>query len=173
MTNWKMLTVVGADQPGIVAKLTEALYQAGCNLGEASMLRLGANFTMMLMVNPEGEVENLHQTVQPVTDALNLHYHIDDIDGHLHQHRVPDVHVTVYGADRPGIVSEVTTRLAAAGLHILELDTDVAGDDAQPVFIMHIEGHAGKGMDALRTAVDEINDKTIIVTLSDIDTLIG
>jgi N-acetylneuraminate synthase/N,N'-diacetyllegionaminate synthase len=31
---WQMLTVVGADRPGIVAKLTKALFRGGCNLGE-------------------------------------------------------------------------------------------------------------------------------------------
>jgi len=36
--HWHMLTVVGADRPGIVAKLTEALFRGGCNLGEASMV---------------------------------------------------------------------------------------------------------------------------------------
>jgi glycine cleavage system transcriptional repressor len=67
--HWHMLTVVGADRPGIVAKLTEALFRGGCNLGEASMARLGGNFCMMLMV--EGaNAATLEQLVRPMTDAL-------------------------------------------------------------------------------------------------------
>jgi len=42
--NWYMLTLVGEDRPGIVAKLTAALFAAGCNLGEATMARLGGIF---------------------------------------------------------------------------------------------------------------------------------
>ncbi|MFQ5443717.1 MAG: glycine cleavage system protein R [Nitrospinales bacterium] len=53
MKQWYMLTLVGKDRPGIVAQLTGALFQAGCNLGEASMTRLGGNFTVMLMVERE------------------------------------------------------------------------------------------------------------------------
>ncbi len=49
MKKWLMLTVVGADRPGIVARVTDALYKGGCNLGEASMMRLGGNFTIILM----------------------------------------------------------------------------------------------------------------------------
>ncbi len=44
-----MLTLVGTDRPGIVAALTETLFRASCNLGEASMARLSGNFTIMLM----------------------------------------------------------------------------------------------------------------------------
>src|SRR4030067_3820292 len=55
MKRWYMVTVVGKDRPGIVAGLTEALYRGGANLGEASMARLGGNFTIMLMVQIDGE----------------------------------------------------------------------------------------------------------------------
>jgi predicted amino acid-binding ACT domain protein len=56
-----MLTVVGADQPGIVAKLTEALFRGGCNLGEASMARLDGSFSVMLLVaaSPRSTTYNL------------------------------------------------------------------------------------------------------------------
>ena len=50
MNHWYMMTVVGKDRPGIVAHLSAALYDGGCNLGEASMIRLGANFSIMMMV---------------------------------------------------------------------------------------------------------------------------
>jgi len=173
MANWTMLTLVGTDQPGIVAKLTQALYQAGCNLGEASMMRLGGNFTIMLMVSLEGDSDKLRDVIQPISDSLNLHYHIDAIEAQLHQHLEPDVRISVYGADRPGIVSDVTASLADAGLHILDLESDVAGSEAEPIYIMHIEGHAGKGVDALKTAVEKIKSQGIDVSLSEIDTLLG
>ena len=35
--------------------VTRALFEGGCNLGEASMIRLGANFTIMLMVSYSGD----------------------------------------------------------------------------------------------------------------------
>ena len=36
---WFMLTLVGEDRPGIVAHLSAALFDGGCNLGEATMMR--------------------------------------------------------------------------------------------------------------------------------------
>ncbi|MCW8983520.1 MAG: amino acid-binding protein, partial [Gammaproteobacteria bacterium] len=41
MNNWYMVTLVGRDQKGIVSRVTKALFEGGCNLGEASMMRLG------------------------------------------------------------------------------------------------------------------------------------
>ena len=39
--HWYMLTLIGEDKPGIVAAVTQALFDLGLNLGETSMLRLG------------------------------------------------------------------------------------------------------------------------------------
>ena len=119
---WFMLTLVGKDRPGIVSHVSAALFDGGCNLGEASMIRLGGNFTIMLMVQFEGTVHALEQLVEGVAESLNLHLHIDVIEAHLHQHLIPDVRITVYGADRAGIVAKVTAVLAEVGLHILDLE---------------------------------------------------
>ena len=61
MKNWYMLTVGGKDRPGIVSQVTAALYRGVCNLGEASMIRLGGNFTIMLMVQHAGDGDDLRQ----------------------------------------------------------------------------------------------------------------
>ena len=59
MSNWFMVTLVGKDRPAIVAHVSNALYEEGCNLGETSMLRLGGNFTIMMMVNYQGNKKGL------------------------------------------------------------------------------------------------------------------
>lgn len=174
MNHWYMLTLVGKDRPGIVAHVTAALYDGGCNLGEASMMRLGGNFSMMLMVDYAGKTRDLAELVEPVAESMGLHLHVDRIEGHLHQHLEPDVHISVYGADRAGIVAKVTGALAEAGLHILDLESDVAGSDEKPIYIMQIEGHAGEGIEALQSALDVVaKDDGIDVKLTPFDTMIG
>ena len=174
MSDWYMLTVVGADRPGIVARVTAALFEGGCNLGEASMMRLGGSFTIMLMVQcPSGEADTLRQLVAPVADSLGLRLHVDRIGGGLHRHREPDVAISVYGADRAGIVARVTGALAEAGLDILELTSDVAGSRQQPIYIMHIEGHAARGIEPLRVALAGMREEGIEVSLEPLETLVG
>ena len=175
--NWFMLTLVGEDRPGIVAKITAALFQAGCNLGEATMARLGGNFSVMLMVQHTGTLKELLALVEPVAHELGLYTHGDLIEGHLHRHLIPDVRVTVYGADRAGIVAQVTGALTAAGFNILDLQSDVGGSEAKPVYIMTMEGQAQNGIEAIEAALAALERdgarNGIEVDVQPIETLIG
>jgi glycine cleavage system transcriptional repressor len=173
MSKWYMLTLVGKDRPGIVAHVSAAIYQGGGNLGEASMMRLGGNFSIMLMVQYEGTAKEVGEIIGPVAESLGLRFHVDAIDGRLHQHHVPDVRVTVYGADRAGIVAKVTGVLAESGLDITDLESDVAGSADKPIYIMQIEGVAREGIDSLRSALDIVAAGGIHVQLDSIDTLFG
>jgi len=171
---WFMVTLIGKDRPGIVSHVTAALYDGGGNLGETSMMRLGGNFSIMMMVEFSGRTKELHDVLSTVTDSLDLHLHIDQIDPKLHEHRIPDVRISVYGADRAGIVSKVTAVLAEAGLNILDLESDVAGDKDKPLYIMHIEGEASKGVKALESALQIVKEEHgVDAQLVEIDTLIG
>ncbi len=169
-----MVTLVGKDQTNIVSHVTAALYDAGGNLGETSMMRLGGNFTIMMMVELSGSKKDLHDILSTVTDSMGLHLHVDHIEAKLHEHKIPDVRISVYGADRAGIVSKVTTVLAEAGLNILDLESDVAGEKDAPLYIMHIEGEASEGIKPLESALQIVKDEDgVDAELSEIDTLIG
>ena len=169
-----MLTLVGADRPGIVAAVTDCLYREGWNLGEASMMRLGGNFTIMMMVTAAGDGEEaLEAVLRPLTDAMDLRLHVDAIGGGLHRHLIPNVQVRVSGADRAGIVAKVTGALAGAGFNILELESDVAGVADNPVYIMNIQGYADETVEALQAAVDHLGEPDIDVSVSAVDTMIS
>lgn len=171
--NWFMLTLVGADRPAIVAQLTTALFEGGCNLGEATMARLGGNFSIMLMVQYDGSAKNLEALIAPVATTLKLHVHVDQIDAHLHRHLIPDVRVTVYGADRAGIVAQVTAALNGVGFNILDLQSDVGGNSTRPVYIMTLEGQARDGIAGIEAALADIAREGIAVDVQSIETLIG
>lgn len=173
MKRWYMLTLIGADRPGIVAAVTDVLYRGACNLGEASMVRLGGNFTIMLMVQTERDLAGLRALVGPTAGALGLHLHLDEIQAHLHEHVQPNVRITVYGADRAGIVAEATGALARAGFNILDLNSDVAGTDAQPIYVMIIDGFAPEGADVVEQALAPVRVSGIDVRVTAVDTLIG
>ena len=170
---WYMLTLVGKDRTGIVAHVTHALFEGGCNLGETSMMRLGTSFTVMMMVQYDGTAKSLQTLLQTETESLDLHLHIDHIEGGLHQHHLPDVRISVYGADRGGIVARVTEALSGAGLDILDLSSDVGGTENNPIYIMHIEGQAKSGIDVLQSALDIVKQTGVDAHMSVIDTLIG
>ena len=172
MSHWYMLTVVGKDRRGIVAHLTHALFEGDCNLGEASMMRLGGNFTIMLMVQTSLKQTDLQKLIAPVVESLDLHAHIDKIQAELHQHLTPDVRVRVNGADRAGIVAQVVGALTEAGLDITDLESDVGGSERQPLYIMIIEGHASEGIDGLRSALSLVSSD-FDASIEPIETMVG
>ena len=173
MKRWHMLTVVGRDRAGIVAALTDTLYRGGANLGEASMTRLGGNFTIMLMVETGADTAGLEALLAPVTQQFSLRLHVDAIEGRLHEHVEPNVRITVHGADRPGIVAQVTGALAKAGFNILDLDSDVGGSADKPIYVMLLDGYAADGADALERAAVPLRASGIEVRITPIDTLVG
>ncbi len=174
MKSWYMVTIVGKDRPGLVARVSKELFKAGGNLGEASMVRLGANFSIMLMAQIDSTAEELEKILAPVSEEMGLHYHVDAIEGELHHHVEPDVRISVYGADCPGIVAEVTGALAEEGLNILNLETDVGGTEENPVYVMNLEGIAARGIESLKNALDTLASvKNLETQISPIDILLG
>jgi glycine cleavage system transcriptional repressor len=168
-----MLTIIGRDQPKIVSRVSRALFEGGCNLGEASMIRLGGYFTIMLMVQHAGEPAAIEAVLRPVAAEMDLRLSLEPIDGALHAHEAPDVCITVHGADRAGIVAQVTSALSDAGLNILDLRSDVAGSPERPIYVMQIEGRALQGIEALKQALADAGVRDIEATVAPITTLIG
>ena len=134
------VTAVGVDQPGIVAAVTGALHELGCNLEDTSMSILRGHFAMVMIVSGDvaaGAVEGalagpaagigVEVTVRPVEDAP------------VDEHPGEPWTVSVYGADRPGIVHRVAEVLAGAGANIVDLTTRVIGDPDRPVYAMVVE----------------------------------
>lgn len=172
-THWYMLTLIGEDKPGIVAAITRALFDFGLNLGETSMLRLGGNFTVMMMVSGDHGEAELRERLKPVIEAQGMRLHIDPIRAHLHEHMLPNIQVTVSGADRAGIVAQVTEALVASGFNILDLESDVAGTAAKPVYIMQIAGVADAPVESIERALEPLRQEGVDVNVSAIETYIG
>jgi len=168
-----MLTLLGENRPGIVAAVTGRLFEAGCNLGEASMMRLGGYFGVILLVESTQGADALSELLGPTARQMGLTIHVDPVKGADHRNVVPDVCVTVYGADRAGIVAQVTAAAAAAGLDIVDLSSEVAGPAGKSIYILHIEGTAARGVDAVERALEPLRAEGIRVDVTPVDTLIG
>lgn len=177
--NSAILTLVGEDKPGIVAAVSGALFRAGYSLAQASMMQLGANFAIMLRVSWQASDQaELHQVLAPVCQAFALHLHIDeDVSDESHSHNIePNVQVTLYGADRNGLVAQLTEILARQGMNIIDLQTELAGTAQKPIYILTLEGVFGpleqEGLEGLQQALAEL-DSEVQVHVDEINTLRG
>ena len=139
-----VITAVGRDKPGIIAALARAVLDLGGNLDDATMTRLhGAFATMVVTRLPMGKTEvDARAALQPVAEEMGLTVTVQSVPDE-HQELPPDTLLTVYGADRPGIVHAVASLLAARGINITDMDTRLAGTTESPVYVMLLEAVAG------------------------------
>lgn len=157
-----MLSLVGLDQPRIVAKLSAGLCKSGCNLGDSSMVRLGKYFTVMLMVEHEGNKKSLETIVASICNPLNLESNLVKLDDGNPQHSEPDVRISLFAEDRTGIVQDATTLLADAGLNILHLESNLNEDSEAGTYFIHLEGTLSEGLSPINIVLEKLeNEKGI------------
>jgi glycine cleavage system transcriptional repressor len=141
---WMAVTAVGRDRPGIVASVTAALLDLGCNLGETSMARLRGEFAMILLVRlaPPRNVEEAREALQSLGAEMDLTITVRALAPQEFEVAAEEgvaYILRVYGADRPGIVHAVTELLALEGFNITDLETRVIPGDGGPVYVMVLE----------------------------------
>lgn len=123
-----IVTALGKDRPGIVAGVTEVLYRLGCNLEDSAMTRLGGEFAIMLMfaAPPRVSLADLQARFAPLERRLSLVVHLKRLTAS--ELRAPArkgraYTISLYGADRPGIVFRVSDALARLGINITDVHT--------------------------------------------------
>jgi glycine cleavage system transcriptional repressor len=143
-----VVTAVGEDRPGIVAALTGALLDIGGNLADARAALLRGSFATMLAVSvPDGvDAADVERALRPVADELGLGLHAAPAaPAHTGSTRERAV-LSVYGADRPGIVHGIAAALAGHGANILDLSARLVDDPA--IYVLGIEIELPEGLDA-------------------------
>ncbi|MCC5947750.1 MAG: ACT domain-containing protein [Nitriliruptoraceae bacterium] len=146
------VTAVGADRPGIVAAVAEVLHERGGNLEDSAMTFLGGHFAIVLLVRTDDEPDDLRTALQTATAPMGLTISVS-VATQGSEGRDATHLLSVYGADRPGIVATITRVLADTGANVTDLETQVIGAADEPVYAMLIELVAGEGTD-LEPAVE-------------------
>lgn len=134
------MTVIGGDKPGIVAAVAHALFDAGCNLEDVSSTILRGHFTMTLIVRcSDTDAAQLEEHLSGTTAEMGLHVSVGEVGEEDLEVSPPTHMVSVYGADKPGIVFRVTDSLATAGGNVTDLNSRMIGDEDQPVYALMLE----------------------------------
>jgi glycine cleavage system transcriptional repressor len=147
------VTAVGADRPGIVAAVTRAFVDHGCNIEDSSMTILRGQFAMMLVVDAPAGVgaPELEQALARPAADLDLVVTVRpaaDVDEALWETAAWTV--SVHGADHPGIVHGVTALLAERSVNIVDLSTRAVG----ALYTMVLDVTLPPGMDPEALARD-------------------
>lgn len=139
-----VITGAGRDRVGIVAELSEFLYSRGCNLLDSSMTLLRGEFALILMARtPESlSLESLQADLAGLEKSLGFPLRLRELSDEQLQEEMPagvPLMISVYGADKSGIVAGVARQLAALNLNITDLETKHSHEGGKELFVMILE----------------------------------
>lgn len=140
MKKYAAISVLGKDQPGIVAAITKVLFETGCNIEDSSMTLLRSEFAMILMITLAKDLtlKELKKKISPAAKKLGLTVSLRSLVDAENKSEIlkgDEYIISVYGADKPGIVYEVSKFLSENGINI----TDVQTRTSQETYIMFLE----------------------------------
>jgi glycine cleavage system transcriptional repressor len=144
MKKYASLSVIGKDRPGIVAGISKVLFQKGCNILDSSMTLLASEFAMILLLElPRGlSIGSLEKSINSASHKLKLSYSLKPLKKQeiaKEKLKGKPFIVSVYGADKPGIVYRVSELLSKHGANITDVQTNMLEMSGRPVYIMIIE----------------------------------
>ncbi len=119
-----VLTVIGDDRSGLVSALSGVIAAHGGSWERSQMARLSGKFAGIVLVTvPDGRADELIRQLQPLrSDGL-----LDVTAERSHDADSPSsatrLSLELVGADRPGIVHDISRALATRGVSIEELRT--------------------------------------------------
>ena len=155
------VTAIGRDRPGIVAAITSALLEEGGNVDDSQMTILHGHFAVMLIVSVPGDasLQSLEARLGEVGRKFDLGgITVSPVEG-LDRGAGPTHVLTVYGADRPGIVHDTASALASLGVNITDLRTRRTGDPGSPLYTLMVEVAVPEGVGPeLEVALDRLRE---------------
>lgn len=167
--SYLILTVIGADRPGLVGELSAAIAAHQGNWLESSMSHLAGQFAGIVRVAvPATQAEALKSALGKMA-ALKV---MAETAGEKSAPAGRRLKLALVGHDRIGIVREVSQVLARHAVNVekLETHTEAAPMSAETLFHAQAELQAGSGLDAraLKAELERISDELMVdITLDE------
>ncbi len=147
MKTYFILSAIGKDRPGIVADVSEVIYECGGNIEDSSMSLLRNYFALLILLSTEREEVNqrLLSGFKHLEGEKNLTVFYSPItlaEAHPKPKEETDrFKITTSGVDHAGIVFRVCRLLADQGINIIDMETCriFSPESGTPLFEMDID----------------------------------
>lgn len=156
-----VFSLIGADRPGLVDRITAAITAAGGNLEDSRMAVLGGEFAMIMLCTAEGEgAAGLEQAVRGTAGDLEMLVTCKPTTPRAPLPGTVPLAVHVRGADHEGIVHDIVHHLMERGASVATLDSQVtpAPHSGTPLFSMsmRVEAPASVSLAGLRRSLEDV-----------------
>ena len=118
-----VMTLIGPDRTGLVESIARAVAAHGGNWLESRMCRLGGEFAGILRIEVPAEKKSLLLAALQKIPGFSVVVQPDPKPAPVTPGR--QTRLEIVGSDRPGIVREITSALARAGVNVEEFSSEV------------------------------------------------
>jgi len=129
-----IITILGQDKPGILAKVSGFLFQLNCNIENVSQTILQSEFAGIFVVSiPQNlAIDELSKAFQNEIGDQSLNIHVKYLENSNSSVStsitgIPFI-ITTIGPDQKGLVSGITGVIARHGINITNLKAVFTGD---------------------------------------------
>jgi glycine cleavage system transcriptional repressor len=144
MKTYFILSAVGKDRPGMVADVSEVIYECGGNIEDSSMSLLRNHFALLLLFSTEREEVNqkLSSALKRLEWEKKLTVFYSPITFEEAYPKLKEqadrFNITTSGVDHAGIVFRVCQLLADRGINIVDMKTQriLSPESGTPFFEM-------------------------------------
>lgn len=163
--NKVLISVLGSDQPGIMAKVASIINQHNGNIENLSQTLLDNVFGALLMANlaEDDSAEKLEQSLQDQARGMNLYIRVhpwqaEPSDWHQNKPETQPYIVTAIGPDRQGLVAEIAGELFKHGVNISNIQAIFKGgkNPMDNLMVFEVDVPRAVVMNDLRDALDAI-----------------
>lgn len=142
------LSAIGKDRTGIVSSISKILFELGCNIEDSTMTLLSGQFAVILLLDCSKNLDilKLKSKLKISLNKLDLSFSLTEVDKPSKTKKsFGEYIVSVYGADKAGIVYNVSKYLADNKINITDVQTKISGKKDK-VYIMLLEVNIPKNI---------------------------
>ena len=166
MNKYLVITVIGADRPGLVELLARTLVAHNANWLESRMANLAGRFAGMVEANvPESNADRLVDALQRL-ESEGLKVVVDTGSSELESENFRSAQLELIGQDRVGIVQEISSALARHGVSIekLHTQTESASWSGEDLFRASVDLRVPHDleMDQLQQSLERLADELMV-----------
>jgi glycine cleavage system regulatory protein len=168
-----VLTLIGEDKPGLVELLSQTVADHEGNWLESRMSRMAGRFAGILRASvPEGRADSLAEALRKLeTQGLRVLVERSDLDESKGGFR--RIGLQLVGADRAGIIRDISRALATRQVNVEELQTGCSSAPMSGELLFTAHAKLGVpssvSLEELHQALEEIaSDLMVDINLEDI-----
>ena len=119
MTNYLVVTAMGADRPGLVSRLARLASECDCDIVDSRMALFGNEFTLIMMVSGSWtDITKIESLLPNLSVELELMTVMKRTSKHTPENFVSRIEVIFNGEDQRGTMKSITQFVADRGLDL-------------------------------------------------------